>query len=339
MSENEVSRQSLGGVARKEKLTPEQRSEIAKKAAAARWDKQGRPLPQATHDGVLKIGEAEIACYVLENGQRVISTRGVMKGLGRRWRGRKYAGTQLPVFLEAKNLKPFIDSDLSAVLTELRFRTHHGIESEGFRAEILPMVCDTYLKARDAGALKSHQLGVAKQCEILIRGLAHTGIIALVDEATGYQNERARDALAEILEKFISHELGKWAKRFPDEFYENLFRLKNKKWPPKNRQMPAHVGHWTNNVVYSRLAPGVLAELKEKSPRNKRGNRTNKFHQWLTEDVGHSSLQAHLHTVIAMMRGFEKWEAFEKFLNKTMPKQPQTATERAQKHLKFRDAM
>ena len=96
-----------GGRARAEKLTSEQRSEIAKKAADARW---GADLPQATHDGTLVIGDAEIPCYVLESGERVLTTRGMMQGLGRRWRGRKYSGTELPVFIEAKSLTPFINN-------------------------------------------------------------------------------------------------------------------------------------------------------------------------------------------------------------------------------------
>ena len=95
-------------------------------------------LPKATHDGVLKIGDAEISCYVLENGERILSTRGIMKSLGRTWRGRKYTGTQLPVFLEAKNLKPLIGKDLSAVLAPVKFKPPRGAIGEGFDAELIP---------------------------------------------------------------------------------------------------------------------------------------------------------------------------------------------------------
>ena len=78
-------------------------------------------LLKATHTGVLKIGDSEIAAFVLENGERILSTRGVMKSLGRSWRGRKYPGTELPVFLEAANLKPFISDDLALVLKPVKF--------------------------------------------------------------------------------------------------------------------------------------------------------------------------------------------------------------------------
>src|SRR5437773_6822073 len=82
---------AAGGHARAEALSPEQRAEIARKAAEARWK-----LPIPTHSGVLTIGDAELPCYVLGNGERVLSTRGIMKSLGRTWRGRKYSGTELP---------------------------------------------------------------------------------------------------------------------------------------------------------------------------------------------------------------------------------------------------
>lgn len=326
-----ISIQSKGGTARAQSLSAAKRKEIARKAAAARWSTD---LPQATHTGELTIGEVSIPCYVLETGERVLTTRGMMKGLGRTWRGRKYSGTELPVFVEAKNLSPYIDNDLRAVLTELKFRTDRGLAGEGFKAEMLPIVCDVYLRAREDGKLTGPQLRVAQQCEILMRGLAHVGIIALVDEATGYQYERERNALAEILEAFIKDEAGKWAKRFPDAFYKELFRLKGKKWP-FDKNPPQYVGHWTNNIIYKRLAPGVLDDLRSKNPVDGSGRRKTRHHQWLTDDIGHPKLQEHIQAVLALMRASDTYAQFEKMLNRSLPKQPQTATERAQKHIEF----
>ena len=306
-----------GGKARARKLTAEQRREIAIKAAEARW---GDPLPRATHAGVLQIGGAEIPCWVLEDGERILSTRSVMHALGRRWRGRKYAGTQLPVFLEAKNLKPFIGGDLTLVPSVINFRTVNANRSEGFKAEVLPIVCETYLKARDAGVLAAPQKRIAMQCEILMRGLAHVGIIALVDEATGYQDARARDALAKILEAFVAKELRKWVKTFPAEFYKELFRLRKIPYNG-NLKRPQYIGHDTNNLVYARLAPGVLDELRRKNPANEKGARKSKHFQWLTEDFGHPRLQQHLAAVTALMKASDAWSEFKQLLDRALPKQ------------------
>jgi hypothetical protein len=91
-------------------------------------------------------------------------------------------------------------------------------KSVGYPAEILPMVCEVYLDARDKGALQANQASAALTAYVLMRGLARVGIIALVDEATGYQEVRARQELQPILEAYVQAEFRPWIKRSPDEF-------------------------------------------------------------------------------------------------------------------------
>lgn len=317
----ELSHQVKGGVARAQALTPEQRKEIAKKAAEARWS--SGDLPKATHSGELKIPglkDVMIPCHVLENGERILSTRGVMASLKRRWRGRKYSGTQLPVFLEANNLKPFITDEMAAVLEPVYFQPKVGGRSEGYRAEILPLVCEIYLEARQNRKLKDKQYLVAQQCEILVRGFSRVGIIALVDEATGYQYDRARLALEEILEQFVAKELRKWVKTFPDEFYYQICKLRRWKLADINKRGPIW-GKLTNNLVYRRLAPGVLKELKRITPKDSKGRHKDRLFQRLTEDIGHPRLRELLASEITLMRVFDEgqWELFMKAVNKSIP--------------------
>jgi hypothetical protein len=186
------------------------------------------------------------------------------------------------------------------------------------------MVCEVYLMARDDGELLKNQRHVARACEILMRGLAHVGIIALVDEATGFQYDRARKALEEILERFISKELMKWTKTFPDEFYQQMFRLRGWKYNQISSKRPILVGKLTNNLVYERLAPGVLEELKRLTPRNEKGKLKNKLFQRLTEDVGHPRLREHLAAVIVLMRTHDEYKPFYKAMNRALPLQVQT---------------
>ena len=315
-----TSGKAKGGIARAESLSPEKRSEIAKRAAAERWSTTN---PRATHSGLLTIGEAELPCYVLENGERVLSTRGIMKALGRTWRGRKYSGTELPVFLEAANLKPFIANNLGSVLSPIIFRTDRGAKGEGFRAEILPAVCETYLSARDASALTDPQLRVAKACEILVRALSRVGVIALVDEATGYQELRDKHALQAMLDAFLRKELAAWAKRFPDEFYQQIFRLRGWEWKGRGTNPPQVVAYYTKDIVYARLAPAILDELEKRNP-VENGRRLAKHHQWLTTDVGHPALAQHLHAVITLMRVSASWDQFKQMLDIAHPKRGDT---------------
>lgn len=320
-TQTDDSYQAKGGVARAEALTPTRRQEIAKLAAEARWQND---LPKATHFGELPLAGALLSCYVLETGERVLSTRGIMKSLGRRWRGRKYTGTQLPVFLEANNLKPFITEDMAAVLEPVKFRTDRGAKGEGYRAEILPTVCEVYLRAREKNELTAQQLVVAQQCEILVRGFSRIGIIALIDEATGYQEVRDKLALQAILDRFLRKELAAWAKRFPDEFYQEIFRLREWDWKGMKVNRPQVVANYTRDLVYERLAPGILKELEARNPKDDKGHRKNKHHQWLTEDVGHPALAQHLYAVIALMRASANWNQFKSMLNLALPKRGDT---------------
>jgi P63C domain len=318
---------SEGGRARAESLSPEEREEIARKAAIARWN---AGIPKATHAGVLHIGDIEIPCAVLDDGTRVLTQRGFSVALGRyKNPNRKGAIADLPVFLTANNLKEFLDEDLKRSATEIKFRLAEGsggLEGNialGYRATLLQEVCNVYLKAKHAGKLLKSQEHIAQRCLILLNGLATVGIIALVDEATGYQYDRARHALEEILEKFIATELVKWTKMFPDIFYQEMFRLKNWRFNAIPSRRPILVGKLTTNIVYERLAPGVLEELKRITPRDDKGRLKHKLFQRLTEDVGHPRLREHLSAVIALMKANDDWQGFYRALNRALPPQVQ----------------
>jgi len=298
-------------------MTPEQRSEHARRAVEARWG-----MAQATHTGELKIGEMILPCAVLEDGTRVLTQEGFLKAIGRSGKPAKGRGSQvekMAPFLDLDNLKPFVDLELADSTKPVIFRVPSGARAYGYKAELLPRVCDVYLKAREAKALLKSQEKMAKVCEILMRALAHVGIVALVDEATGFQDHRAKDALAKILEAFVAKELQKWVKTFPAEFYKEMFRLRQL---PFNGQVkrPQYVGHLTNDLVYARLAPGVLDELRNKNPVIESGYRRNKHHQWLTDDLGHPKLIQHLSAVTALMKASDSWDQFKTLLDKAIPK-------------------
>ena len=310
--------QSLGGEARAKALTDEQKTEIAKKAAAARWN-----YPRATHeDRPLKIGDMEIPCAVLEGGIRVLSERAITKALGGKRGGSHWLrmkenpdGAKLPVYLSANNLRDYIDNELATALQPVVYLPKQGGKAFGMRAEMLPKICNVFLKARDAGALRGRQKGLARQADILMRGLAEVGIIALVDEATGYQTDRAKLALAEILEKFIAKELRGWTSTFPLEFYQHIFRLKGWPFDPSSMKRPGVIGHYTNDIVYKRLAPSVLKTLRDKNPKID-GRRKHKLFQWLTGDIGDPKLRAHLESVTTLMRVSNTWDEFYGLLKK-----------------------
>lgn len=272
----------------------------------------------------LKIGNLEIPCYVLEDKRRVLVQTGMIKSLGMSpGTGSRSieSGDRLAKFVAGKAINPFISNELQEMITNpIKFRTTGGQIAHGYEASILNDICDAVLEARAQGSLQKQQAHIAQQCEILMRGFAQVGIIALVDEVTGYQKVRDREALQAILDKYIRDEWARWTKRFPDEFYEEMFRLKRIPYPPISMQKPKYVGHWTNDIVYKRLAPGVLKALREKNPRLPTGQRKYKHHQYLTDDLGIPELQTHLSNIIFLMRSCTSWDDFKRRLERTSPK-------------------
>ena len=271
-------------------------------------------------DRPLVIGEIEIPAYVLDDETRVLSQGGFLRSIGRSRTPKAGTGgvDNPPAFLSPENLKPFVLSHITVSTTPIPFQGPTGTLTHGYRAELLPQVCKVYVEARRAGALLPSQFHIAARAEVLRDGLGLLGIIGLIDEATGYQEVRARRALATILEKFIEDELQPWTKTFPYNFYEQIFRLKG--WPgPDGAKRPAVIGHYTNNFVYARLAPGVLAELRRRNPKLPTGHRKNRHHQWFTPDFGDPRLKEHLAAVTALMRAAPNWDSFMRSLNRAFP--------------------
>ncbi len=320
--ENQSGR-ALGGIARAKKLAPEARSSQAKAAAAARWS--GGSVKKVTHgsdDHPLKIGDIEIPCYVLEDDARVISQRGLQGGIGMSLGGAGRAGDQrLAVFMDSLAQKGVITKDIATrIRTPIKFTLRRGRTVYGYEATILADICDVILSARQQGKLLPNQTHYADACEVLIRGFARIGIIALIDEATGFQKDRTKDALARILDAFIAKELQPWLRTFPSEFYQEMFRLRGLEYNPDNVKRPQYFGVLTNDIVYKRLAPGVLDELKNAIPKNESGRPKAKFFQLLTKSVGYPKLREHLGAVLATMRMSASWDDFKKKLDKFYPR-------------------
>jgi hypothetical protein len=226
----------------------------------------------------------------------------------------------MPAILQGKAIAPFITADVLEKAQPIAFRTPSGNRASGYRAEVLPMVCEIYLKARDAEALPTNQEHVARQADILMRGLAHVGIIALVDEVTGYQELRTKNALANLLEAFIDKELQPWIQTFPEDFYREIFRLRNLQYPRDTVRRPQYFGLLTNDIVYRRLAPGVLDELRKVTPRDESGRRKHKYFQHLTTNLGYPKLREHLGSVVAIMKLSRNWPDFSHKLDLLHPR-------------------
>lgn len=284
-------------------------------------------IRRATHgspDHPLRIGDREIPCYVLEDGTRVIVMSGVLKSLGMSGGGKigKKGKDRLARFAATKGVNPFVPAGLSMMISEpIKFRRPSGgVATNGYEATVLVDLCEAILAARQGGMLTKQQMHIADRAETLVRAFARIGIIALVDECTGYQEKRDRDALHSLLSLYLSEERLAWAKRFPDDYWKELYRLRGLPWPAIGNKAPRYIGHLVNRTVYDKLPPTVLEELKRRNPPSEEtGRRKYRHHQFLSEDFGQPDLKNHLLQLLPVMRLSPDWETFEKHFAAAFP--------------------
>jgi hypothetical protein len=309
-----------GGRARANVLTPEARRDIARAAARARWGSDDAPdqalprvqseqtgakvsnpegLPVALFPGTLQIGNTPLPVYVLDNGKRVITQTEVVRiltnGSTTAFLGR---------YLSAHNLQPYINAD-DVLSQAIRFVIPGTkFEGRGYEATLLLDMCDAYLRARLDGKLLRSQVTLAKQAEIITRACAKVGIIALIDEATGYQEFRRRNELQLKLQAFIAEDLQEWARMFPQPFWFELARLEGVRYSPRSR--PLRWGKYIMAFVYDAVDKDVGKELRRKnpSPHFKKNH-----HQWLKE-FGRQAVHDQIERVITIMKLCDNMEDF-----------------------------
>lgn len=319
------------GKARMNALSPAERRSNARLAAEARWSAD---LPMADFEGTFNIGQVELSAAVLRDETRIITQATFLRALGRSRSPKAGTGVlstvdELPFFLQADALKPFITNELAASTKPIFYRTKKGGKGVGYNATSLKKVAEVYLQFRDAnlratGRVPARYEAMISAADTLIRALAEIGIVALVDEATGFQEVRQRHALQDILDAFLLKELAAWAKRFPDDFYKEIYRLRDWEWRGRKFNPPQAVAGYTSDFVYARLAPGIREELEKRMPKDDGGKRRGKLHQLLTDDIGHPALAQHLHAVITLMKASRSWDQFKLMLDTALPKRGST---------------
>jgi hypothetical protein len=312
-----ANKRARGGEARAAALTPSERTEIARKGAMARWDDSIPSVEYGSDDRPLRIGGMELACYVLDDQPhtRVFSQRGMLEALGLGIRG-----GSLDHFIKEADLSNSLPEDaLLALRSPLSFRPPGGGRTGfGYPVTLLVDLCNAILEARYKWPLPRRYRNTEIRAETIIKAVAKTGIIALVDEATGY-DERRKETLEAILNAYLRAELATWSKRFPDEFYEEIFRLRGWPWRGRHFNPPGVVAHYTKDLVYARLAPDILQELEQRNP-VVGSRRVAKHHQHLTDEIGYPALEKHLYTVIKFMEVADTWDDLMRMMDRALPR-------------------
>ena len=247
-------------------------------------------LPQAQWKGQIDLGGAKIDCYVLDDGTRLLASSSAAMAISEVDRAnlKDYAGQ--------KALNPFID--IEKILKETRSFAIPGTQwpASGITTEHFELICRGYVQALYENApLTDRQRQIAIRCAVLTAGLTRTGLDALVDEATGYQYERAEDALQVKLRAFIAEELRDWEKTFPDELWKEFGRLTN--WQGSLHSRPKWWGKLVIELIYDTLDPDVAEYLKTHKPEP-----GVHWHRQLTENLGVRQLVSRCYEVIGMAK-------------------------------------
>lgn len=278
-------------------------------------------IGKVTHQGKWKVYDGlEIECYVTDKGIRLLSLRGTARALDINGNG----GRALLRNLQSKWIQPYLSDQLKEWIL---WATNEKIKQIDvlfgpaiipFKASLFVDICKAYIAANNDKALSESLMRTYYRLILLMTAFAKTGIDAMVDSITGYKEDKRKEELLKILKIYISEEFLEWTKIFPEEFYEQIFRLK--KWgsfQKAGQKMPQVVGFYTNDIVYERLPDKVLVELKKKVKKSENGNNLVKLHQGLSKDYGVLHLERHLIAVIALMKASSCWEHFLEMLDKT----------------------
>lgn len=320
-----------GGRARANVLTPEERKEIAREAAKRRWIKAGKAKeiaegqaetdgpeadevaevetrPHSLFRGILEIGNVEMECHVLSNGMRVLTQREVVRVLsGGRDSGnlQRYLSRN-PRTAQGFDMGPTVVFDVRG---ENLTKSAHG-----FDATKLVEICERYLEAREAEELKPSQLKIAKQAEIVMRACAKVGIIALIDEATGYDKVKKQREYQLKFQAFIADDLQEWARMFPEEFWLELARLEGVRYSPRGR--PLRWGKYVMAFVYDAIDKDIGNELRKKNP-NPRFLRNH--HQWLKR-FGREKVHDQITRVVTVMKLCDDMDEFRRKFDRLFKK-------------------
>ena len=243
----------------------------------------------------------EVPCYVLEDGQRVIGRTSATELLT----GIKGGGA-LEKYVGVRALEPFISKEnLLEKLVPFRLLEVAGLERavKGLPAELMIEVCQGFVAALQSNLdpksehprLTERQVQMAIKASMFLSACAKVGLVALIDESTGYQYERAEDALQVKLRAFIADELRAWEKTFPDELWSEFGRLTG--WKGSLNARPKWWGKLVIELVYDTLDEDVAKYLRENKPPT--GIR---WHQQLTENLGVRQLVSRCFEVIGMAK-------------------------------------
>ena len=282
-------------------------------------------IPNTLVEGIINIDGPNLKCAVLDTTEemRMITQADFLRTIGRSRQTNRGGGANKPVFLRAKILQPFITDNVRALAAPIKYRTLNGRIVVGYNALCLSGVIQVYLDLERHCYVNNKEIPrgyahIIGTCDILSRSLRDSGIIGLIDEATGYEHLRIK-SLQEQHHHFVSSHASAWKKQYQDSFYIELCRIYGWEWRPEEGRKPIAMAQITNRDVYKRIAPGLLDHLRLINPRGENGRRKVDHCQLLTDKYGKPALCNHLYAITAIARTCATKEDYKSKIEMAFP--------------------
>ena len=253
----------------------------------------------ASHCGVVHFGDLECEAVVLTTGERGYVRKQVAKLLGVHENNTGHRFRQILADFSPKSL-----SELDKFESPISLPS--GRRAQFFPAGVITQIASGVIDAALDHTLHSARRKLVPNCMKIMRALATTGEVALIDEATGYQHHRAPDALQELIAKLLRQSSASWERRFHPDYYRALYRLFGWRYQGHEQNPPHVIGQITLRWVYGPVLPGELLD-------EIRGRKaiSHKHHQWLTEQ-GLAHLETQIHAVTAIARSSMSYRDFDR---------------------------
>lgn len=224
---------------------------------------------KAIATGVIRFGDVEVECYVLEDGRRLIASSAAQRAIG---------ASKNRMF---RQMAARIINDSGALsLHPIAFVLPGGGKANGYEAEQFLDVCAAYLDALSKGTLHHKQMHVARAATGIVLACSKVGIVALIDEATGYQEVRAKDELGKRLARYLRDEAARWERTFPPSLVVALGPLYGFRY--SGGRYPAELRSPFRKIYELVVGKEVAVELRRRNPRPRHGHN---HHQFLNGDV------------------------------------------------------
>ena len=263
----------------------------------------------------LKIGDAEIDCFIAEDGKYLLSKTGVQKALG-------YDGKSLTWFADIiENLRQLPSSEnilpnpIEMLIKIVPFKKIDNTEC--VPAVFFILACKAIVLAQKKGHLNVAQLKMSRAAKIILLKFDEKILNRLIDEATGFQF--AKDTAVTTLQQYLAHNLDddsfQWVKTFPETFFNAILKMHHLAWSSVKNQ-PNIVGKIIYDVVFCRLSEELLADLRSTIPKRAYRRKDNRPQQ-----IQHPQLQVYFDSLFTLIAtsGYH-WHIFLQLLNRAYPK-------------------